>query len=179
MFAANRMIPLGAVLAPSRAGIGDDELDLAQILQVGIPGNLLFLDGQEHSRLPLIRGKALLAGLSAVCHRDADREEQDGIGHRPRHQVPRMGRGADNRQSHAPPHEDLSQIVGVAGILPQPHADEGGGAVLAELVHLDVGNSLQGGRAHRQAEEEDAAHVGVQSFPKGKGRRPRHSQRSG
>ena len=161
-FPARGVIPLGAVLAASRTGVGNDELDLTQVFQVGIHGDLLFLDGEQHPRLPLVRGKALLAGLSAVRHGNADRKEQNGIGRRSRQQIPRLGSGADHRQAHAPPHEDFPQVVGVAGVLPQPRADEGGGAVLAVSVHLYVSDALQGSRADREAEEQDTADIGGQ-----------------
>lgn len=78
-----------------------------------------------------------------------------------------MGSGADHRKSHAPPHEDLPQIIRVAGVFPQPHADEGGGTVFAIAVHLYVSDALQGSRAYRKAEEQDTAHIGGQSLAEG------------
>ena len=111
----------------------------------------LFFDGQQHSCLLLVFGKARLAGLPVICHWDTDRQEQHSIGHCACAQIPSLRKSTYHAQANAPPHKDLAQVIGMAGIFPQSAADKSAGFCLAESVHLEIRCALEHHCACRQA----------------------------
>ena len=102
---------------------------------------------QKHSRLLFVCSKALLARLSFVCHGNADRQKQHGIGKRAHRKIPHARCGTNNRQSNTPPHENLTKIVGMSRVFPKSATNKRAVTVFAEFVHLNIRNSLHNCRA--------------------------------
>lgn len=79
---------------------------------------------QKHTGLGLVCFKARFSGLTAVCHRNADKKEHQRRHCRADQHPGPPGVRHHRRERDAPPHQDLSQIIRVAGMLPDALPDQ-------------------------------------------------------